>query len=243
MKKITLFVLSLGLGLGAFAQTINGTTASVNFNINDFTAKKGTDVKYSLSATVTEVTNDKATIYIEQEDLYAILYLVSDKATLEQYDAWGEANWQNGFSAAYQLYQQEQKNAFAAQTGNISLDNLNNGVTYGGWFFGLDGQSITSMDQIYPAFVSFTTGAGVGLNDAENTSVSVYPNPASELVKVNTNNNIDNVELINTLGQVVYTSEVNNNATQINVAGMQKGTYFVKINANGKSFTSKVILK
>ncbi|MBQ0112916.1 MAG: T9SS type A sorting domain-containing protein [Bacteroidales bacterium] len=91
-------------------------------------------------------------------------------------------------------------------------------------------------------YAVFTYGQ-VSLNDAENVTVSVYPNPASEYVSVSSANVINNVELYNTLGQVVYAKEVKANAFNVPVAELANGTYFVKAyTANGVA-TSKVVVR
>ncbi|MBR1774206.1 MAG: T9SS type A sorting domain-containing protein [Bacteroidales bacterium] len=90
----------------------------------------------------------------------------------------------------------------------------------------------------------FTTKSATGLNDVqEMTSVTVYPNPTSDYVRVSSLNTINNVELVNTLGQVVYSTSVKANGYNIPVANLEKGTYFVKVKtANGVN-TSKVLVK
>ncbi|MBR1680992.1 T9SS type A sorting domain-containing protein [bacterium] len=247
MKKFTLFVLSLGLGLGTFAQTVNGIKGNtVDINIDDFYTKSSvTDVKAALSADVTEVTDNSVKIQINCEDMFAVMYLIASKATLSKYYIDSESAWVAAFKKAQEQYESSgHQNIFAGESQEVEIPSLKPGTEFGAWFFGLDDQNISSMDQVYPYFVTFkTTGESVGLTDADMTSVAVYPNPASDVVRVNAQDNINNVEIINTLGQVVYSSAVNNNSAQINVAGLQKGTYTIKINSEGKIITSKIIMK
>ena len=81
------------------------------------------------------------------------------------------------------------------------------------------------------------------LNDVATASVSVYPNPTSNNITVSSLQKINNVEIINTLGQVVYSDNTAANGYSINVKNFERGTYFVKVRTNGKVSTSKVIVK
>jgi len=69
-----------------------------------------------------------------------------------------------------------------------------------------------------------------GINQLTNGSVQVYPNPATEIVSVKSNFTITNIEVMNFLGQTVYTQQgVDLKATKINVSNLQAGIYFVKV--------------
>lgn len=59
----------------------------------------------------------------------------------------------------------------------------------------------------------------------------VYPNPASDVINIENNLNIKNFEVFNVIGSKVIDSNVNNNGvTSINLNGLQKGIYILKIN-------------
>lgn len=61
------------------------------------------------------------------------------------------------------------------------------------------------------------------------TSVKVYPNPNNGVFTVTTPV-ASNMEVINVLGSVVYTSKVNAGNNNVNLNGLTAGTYFVKVN-------------
>ncbi|MBL7138947.1 MAG: T9SS type A sorting domain-containing protein, partial [Bacteroidales bacterium] len=70
----------------------------------------------------------------------------------------------------------------------------------------------------------------VGINDLGAGSIRVFPNPATEIVNVQSDFTIHNIEVMNFLGQEVYTqSGVDARATKINVSNLQAGVYFVKV--------------
>jgi hypothetical protein len=70
----------------------------------------------------------------------------------------------------------------------------------------------------------------VGINDLGNNSINLYPNPANDLVNVVSTTDIKTVEVLNYIGQLVYTNKsVNSKRTQLNVSTLQAGVYFVKV--------------
>ena len=69
---------------------------------------------------------------------------------------------------------------------------------------------------------------------------SVYPNPTSDRISVQTNENISKVEIYNTLGQTVFQEK--NNFTNMNVSELRSGMYFMKIFSGERSTTKKIIV-
>jgi hypothetical protein len=58
--------------------------------------------------------------------------------------------------------------------------------------------------------------------------VKIYPNPVSDILMVENFGNIENIEIINILGQtVLHFPKLNDN--KINVSGLESGVYFLKI--------------
>ena len=80
---------------------------------------------------------------------------------------------------------------------------------------------------------------GIEEETAEN-AVSIYPNPASTMLNVHAEN-FDNVQIINFLGQVVYSSNVTENDFQINVSNLSNGVYFIRL--NGENTVTKKFVK
>ncbi len=76
---------------------------------------------------------------------------------------------------------------------------------------------------------------GVGINDNEN-NVSIYPNPANNVVNVNAASNINNVEIFNMMGQKVAAFDANDTNVQINTTALSNGMYMMRITTeNGVS--------
>ena len=76
---------------------------------------------------------------------------------------------------------------------------------------------------------------GVGINDNEN-NVSIYPNPANNVINVNAASNINNVEIFNMMGQRVAVIDANDTNVQINTTALSNGMYLMRITTeNGVS--------
>lgn len=67
-----------------------------------------------------------------------------------------------------------------------------------------------------------------------NSAVSVYPNPANDVIFVS---EVANITVINMIGQVVASV---NNANQINVSALPTGNYIVKVQNNNNSIVQKI---
>jgi hypothetical protein len=81
----------------------------------------------------------------------------------------------------------------------------------------------------------------VGLNDLSNNSVSLYPNPANDVVNVVSTNDIKSIEALNYIGQVVYTNNNMNQTTfPMNVSSFKAGVYFVRVTTTTGITTTKI---
>jgi hypothetical protein len=71
----------------------------------------------------------------------------------------------------------------------------------------------------------------------ENT-VKLYPNPATDVVNIKTNQTIKNVRVFNVNGQKVLDIA---NQSQINISNLPTGMYFLNINTNQSNQTIKIL--
>ncbi len=82
---------------------------------------------------------------------------------------------------------------------------------------------------------------GVAISENVVSEVSIYPNPATSVLNVDAAG-YNQVEVINMLGQVVYSNSISNNA-QINVSDLNNGVYFVRLSGANGTTTQKFIKK
>jgi hypothetical protein len=80
-----------------------------------------------------------------------------------------------------------------------------------------------------------------GVTENQNANISVYPNPASDVLTINTNNNFK-YQLVNSLGQVVRSGNATNKAI-VRVGDLNKGIYFLTINAGNQVSVQKVVVE
>jgi hypothetical protein len=80
----------------------------------------------------------------------------------------------------------------------------------------------------------------VGINELTNT-ISLYPNPANDVVNIVSSNDIKSIEVINYVGQTIYkNNSVNLKITKLDVASFNSGVYFVRITTTEGIKTSKI---
>jgi hypothetical protein len=112
---------------------------------------------------------------------------------------------------------------------------------------------LQKMDNYFPGVNTVTdskawsvtvTICNVGLTENSlNTTVGVYPNPATDKVTVFVNNANQDTQLqvLNALGQVVITRSNLTEKNELNTESLSKGVYFVRV-GSGKSFTTTKLI-
>lgn len=108
---------------------------------------------------------------------------------------------------------------YGAQTANISYARCTNGT----------GSFIS--DQ--PTYMSFNCITAIEENLSENAVINLFPNPASNIITINSDMNFEKIEIYNTLSQLVYSTKLyKTTSLSVNVTGLSAGIYFVKIDNN-----------
>ena len=88
----------------------------------------------------------------------------------------------------------------------------------------------------------------VGIDEVKKeTSIKIFPNPASDYVNVAITSNEVNkkIEIIDLLGKVVYSNTIaeDNSKLRVNTSNFLPGVYFVSVTSNNKSIrTSKIVI-
>ena len=75
-----------------------------------------------------------------------------------------------------------------------------------------------------------------GIEENANLEISLFPNPATDILNITSSETISEIEIVNTLGQVVYRTEVNGDNAVCDVNGLTAGIYIVRI--HGTDMTS-----
>jgi hypothetical protein len=105
----------------------------------------------------------------------------------------------------------------------------------------------------YDPIMRMNLAQGVGLNElqADETTVSIYPNPANDLININFVLNQDEeaiIELIdftgkNTLQKKNFVGKKGFNNQSLDASTFSSGIYFIKLTLNNKTVTKKVTIK
>jgi hypothetical protein len=79
-----------------------------------------------------------------------------------------------------------------------------------------------------------------GISNVKLSDVSIYPNPAKEVLNIKTSATKYEIEVVDVLGRVVITE---NSKPTINISDLTKGVYFVKVTQNGTTNTEKIVVE
>lgn len=109
----------------------------------------------------------------------------------------------------------------------------------------------TTVTHVKSVKVDQSTIVGLKENKRE-TNFSIYPNPTNSneisLFYVITNEDKYEITVLNTVGQIVRTKSLNNQTTgmyseTIDLNGLEKGLYFIKLKGNNNEGTQKIIIQ
>jgi len=79
--------------------------------------------------------------------------------------------------------------------------------------------------------------------DEHTIKTLVFPNPATNEVTVKSTQNINTIQIINFVGQTVYSTNVNKDQITINTSNLSAGIYFIRVNTEVGSQNIKLIIK
>lgn len=74
-------------------------------------------------------------------------------------------------------------------------------------------------------------------------TVLIFPNPSigKFAIKLNDDTEVQRIEILNTLGEIVYTSNIL--SSEIDLSDKSEGEYFIRIQLLNKTLTQNLILK
>jgi hypothetical protein len=119
----------------------------------------------------------------------------------------------------------------------------------------VDISSVANMNNVYVAFrhhnctdnfafiiddVKITNVAGVEENSME---VSVYPNPATDVLNIQLAENASSVSVLGMDGKVISTQVVNANTATVNVSNLVSGVYFYEVVAENGTIVRNTFVK
>ena len=125
-----------------------------------------------------------------------------------------------------------------------------NATPYNGYVFldWTENGNIICLDASYNFIVTtgrylvanFTSTQGI-VSNTLNESIYIYPNPTKDNLTIETNSNTEQrIEIINLIGQTIYTNSINKKAT-INTSAFAKGVYILKLSSDKETIVKKFI--
>jgi len=79
-------------------------------------------------------------------------------------------------------------------------------------------------------------------DNTENT-LKLYPNPAYDVLTIESSQNIQLITITNSVGQMVYRNQIDAARTRLNISEYQSGVYFVQIETDNGTTTQKIIIE
>lgn len=103
-------------------------------------------------------------------------------------------------------------------------------------FSGANPGSVLKLDDL--AF----SGGNVGLDEFAAGTVSIYPNPASDIVMIKANG-VYGYELVSVCGSVIQASSGLTGPVEVNVSGLTPGAYFVRLNSETATEVRQLVVE
>ena len=231
-----------GTGTGnTFTANLSGLTANTNYTYKAFITFNGTTV-YGNEMTFTTLpedtpepcetpTNLRETGVIIHKSIGYLFVVWDDHANASQwnlqYKLSSENNWTNVVVTGNPTYTFENLEAYSEY--NLRVQAI------------CDENNLSEWSNVLTA-----TAQGVGINDYLLNSITLYPNPANDVVNVQcTMNNVQclGIEVFDVFGKLINTVNVTENTTRINVSGLANGIYFVRVTTDAGTVTKSFVKK
>ena len=104
-------------------------------------------------------------------------------------------------------------------------------------------QTLNNCESSIRLAVTITLGNCLGTTDFIKLQMSVYPNPTKDFVIVNANQVIEKVELINLLGQTLFSKPCNENEVKVYFDNLPTATYLLRVTSENNAVSTFKIIK
>jgi len=88
--------------------------------------------------------------------------------------------------------------------------------------------------------VQITDHTDLSITENSEKKLSIYPNPVQDILTINSAQKVEQIQLYNLVGQLVFES---NHAESINLNQLNAGTYIIKIKTENEIISKKIIKK
>ncbi len=109
----------------------------------------------------------------------------------------------------------------------------------------LEGLKILNCDEEIPGITlvaQFIAGCNVGLNEAEQSKVLIYPNPSNSLINIEWSGSIQQLRLTDALARSILVQDISaSQNSQIDIQHLEKGIYYLELIGEHKTITEQII--
>ncbi|MFW6226874.1 MAG: T9SS type A sorting domain-containing protein, partial [Bacteroidota bacterium] len=165
----------------------------------------------------------------EYADFAGYLELPTDDYVLEVRDAAGE-NTLLTYDAPLETLDLDGAAITVVASGFLTPENNSNGPGFGLWVATADGGDLLELPVL-------TSVQDLTFDDGQ---ISVFPNPSNSVVNFHSNDNMEELRMLDLSGRVVYSSNVESDQHQVNVRSFESGIYFVQVVTSEGTFTGKL---
>jgi hypothetical protein len=85
----------------------------------------------------------------------------------------------------------------------------------------------------------FTKNSGI----TKETNISIYPNPVKNSLNIDSKELIENIQVFNYLGSLVFEQKFNSNSVKLNTSDFIKGMYLIQINTTNGISTKRLVIQ
>lgn len=83
---------------------------------------------------------------------------------------------------------------------------------------------------------------GLGINEHSKSSISVYPNPVKDYMNIKASARMQEIQVINIIGQVILNQKVNNTIVTLNSTELKPGIYNLKVKMEDGYIYQKIVV-
>jgi len=81
------------------------------------------------------------------------------------------------------------------------------------------------------------------LPEKGNDGITIFPNPAQQIVNIKSQISINQISILNNLGQMVFSGDFESNSVRVNTSGFNKGIYFIRIETEMGVISEKLVIR
>ena len=85
------------------------------------------------------------------------------------------------------------------------------------------------------------TATSLGIQEASTLQFTYFPNPVNDQLTISAQTNVDNIVVLNMLGQVVSSQSPNSLNCLVDMGAMRTGVYFVQVSIGNNTQTVRVL--